>query len=158
MSVRKVADLQEEEIEECEPLWSKNYSQEYLYVKMRFSQNSPDVTNRQRGSRWPTLEQLRPKLKRASLLETSLEDDQLLPKSDVATVTSATSTFSSSSSSTCIHNRVEHPPKKKPVASQGEQNKRPSFFHSLNDFAKQILFPTFTYYFLHYFSHLVLFS
>lgn len=71
MTVRKVADLQEEELEECEPIWSKNYSQEYLYVKMTCKSETK--------SRWPTLEQLRPKLKRASLLETSLEDEQIQP-------------------------------------------------------------------------------
>jgi hypothetical protein len=36
MTVSKIADVQEEELEEYEPenCWSKNYSQEYLYVKM----------------------------------------------------------------------------------------------------------------------------
>ena len=46
MTVRKVADLQEEELEECEPVWSKHYSQEYLYVKMtsRLNCNSSSIS------------------------------------------------------------------------------------------------------------------
>ena len=49
MTVRKVADLQEEELEECEPVWSKHYSQEYLYVKMtsRLSCNSSSAAEKQ---------------------------------------------------------------------------------------------------------------
>lgn len=80
MTVRKVADVQEEELEECESYWSKNYSQEYLYVKMT-SKCDKGTTK----SRWPTLEQLRPRIKRASLLETSLEDEQVLPVVQIST-------------------------------------------------------------------------
>ena len=87
MTVRTVADLKEEELEEIEPVYSKHYSQEYLYVKMtsRFSSAHESaaaaaaVAAGHQRSRWPTLEQLRPKLKRASLMETSLEDEQIAP-------------------------------------------------------------------------------
>lgn len=83
MTVRKVADVQEEELEECESYWSKNYSQEYLYVKMTSKCEAGTSTSQR--SRWPTLEQLRPRLKRASLLETSLEDEQVLPVVQIST-------------------------------------------------------------------------
>ena len=51
---------------------------EYLYVKMTAKLSSPKSKsfNRKR-SRWPTLDQLRPKLKRNAVMETSLEEDQL---------------------------------------------------------------------------------
>ena len=47
MTVRKVADVQEEELEEYEPFWSKQYSQEFLYVKMtsRLSNSSSEKQN-----------------------------------------------------------------------------------------------------------------
>ena len=84
MTVRKVADVTEEELEECE---SKKlfdpYAQAFLYVKMTSKQTVPSKTGnasqnavKKRRSRWPTLDQLRPKLKRASVLETSLEEEQ----------------------------------------------------------------------------------
>ena len=51
MTVSKIADVQEEELEEYEPenVWSKNYSQEYLYVKMtsRLSCNSSSAAEKQ---------------------------------------------------------------------------------------------------------------
>ena len=81
MVVRKVADVTKEEIEECE---SKelfdSYSQEFLYVKMT-SRKQPPNSGPKKRSRWPTLDQLRPKLKRASLMETSLEEEQVVPPS-----------------------------------------------------------------------------
>ena len=76
MTVRQVADVTEEELEECESK-QKNfdaYGQEFLYVKMT-SRRGKEVQPKR--SRWPTLDQLRPKLKRASLLETSLEEEQV---------------------------------------------------------------------------------
>ena len=84
MTVRKVADVTEEELEECE---SKKlfdaYAQEFLYVKMTSKRTvSKGAAGghanpvKKRRSRWPTLDQLRPKLKRASVLETSLEEEQ----------------------------------------------------------------------------------
>ena len=47
MTVRKVADVQEEELEEYEPFWSKQYSQEFLYVKMtsRLNNSSSEKQN-----------------------------------------------------------------------------------------------------------------
>ena len=74
MTVRKVADVTEEELEECETKEKliDAYAQEFLYVKMTSKRKEV------KGSRWPTLDQLRPKLKRASLLETSLEEEQVL--------------------------------------------------------------------------------
>ena len=85
MTVRKVADVTEEELEECE---SKKlfdaYAQEFLYVKMTSKRtvskgaggHAAGLSVKKRRSRWPTLDQLRPKLKRASVLETSLEEEQ----------------------------------------------------------------------------------
>ena len=85
MTVRKVADVTEEELEECE---SKKlfdaYAQEFLYVKMTSKRtvskgaggHAAGLSVKKRRSRWPTLDQLRPKLKRASELETSLEEEQ----------------------------------------------------------------------------------
>ena len=79
MTVRKIADVTEEELEECE---SKelfdSYSQEFLYVKMTHKKPISNTLAKKR-SRWPTLDQLRPKLKRACLLETSLEEEQVAP-------------------------------------------------------------------------------
>ena len=77
MTVRKIADIHEEELEECEAKHtniSNNYSSEYLYVKMTTVTSSAREVKRRR--RWPTLDQLRPKLKKASLMETSLEEEQ----------------------------------------------------------------------------------
>ena len=58
---------------------------EYLYVKMTAKLSSPKSKsfNRKR-SRWPTLDQLRPKLKRNAVMETSLEEDQLSAGIDAA--------------------------------------------------------------------------
>jgi len=92
MTVSKIADVQEEELEEYEPenVWSKNYSQEYLYVKMtsRLSSTSSKAENYQqqgyRKSRWPTLDQLRPKLREASLTESALEDNNSSQEGQVA--------------------------------------------------------------------------
>ena len=81
MTVRKIADVTEEELEECE---SKelfdSYSQEFLYVKMTSRKPMPNNKGPKKRTRWPTLDQLRPKLKKASLLETSLEEEQVAAK------------------------------------------------------------------------------
>jgi hypothetical protein len=75
ISVRNIADIHEEELDECEShdLMS-NDCREYLYVKMtaRIKNHHPRSNNRR--SRWLTLDELRPKLRAASLMETSLEE------------------------------------------------------------------------------------
>ena len=63
MTVRKIADLQEEELDECESvLLSKQYSQQYLYVKMTSKLVSKTVQTDSEGP--SNLEKLKSRLKK----------------------------------------------------------------------------------------------
>ena len=97
MTVRNIDDIHEEELDECEAkntklLMADHYSQEFLYVKMtaRLSSHSrgglKSCDNIRRRSRWPTLEELRPKLKKVMEEEnTALSSIQVQVKSNKAT-------------------------------------------------------------------------
>ena len=97
MTVRNIDDIHEEELDECEAkntklLMADHYSQEFLYVKMtaRLSSHSrgglKSCDNIRRRSRWPTLEELRPKLKKVMEEEnTALSSLQVQVKSSKAT-------------------------------------------------------------------------
>ena len=100
MTVRNIDDIHEEELDECEAkntklLMADHYSQEYLYVKMTARLSSQargglktcdNIRSRRQSSRWPTLEELRPKLKKVMEEEnTALSSLQVQVKSSKAT-------------------------------------------------------------------------
>ena len=100
MTVRNIDDIHEEELDECEAkntklLMADHYSQEYLYVKMTARLSSQargglktcdNIRSRRQSSRWPTLEELRPKLKKVMEEEnTALSSIQVQVKSNKAT-------------------------------------------------------------------------
>ena len=100
MTVRNIDDIHEEELDEREAkntklLMADHYSQEYLYVKMTARLSSQargglktcdNIRSRRQSSRWPTLEELRPKLKKVMEEEnTALSSIQVQVKSNKAT-------------------------------------------------------------------------